>query len=144
MVTIGKPEWFKRRKYGGWGIQPKTWQGWVYIVVFMIPFIVFNIFTIWDTKTRIIIAGIWILLLVIDVFDIMFRMKNDEREKIHEAIAERNALWGVIIVLIAGVFYDIVSSALDQKVYVNPFIVGALIVALSIKCISNIYLERKD
>jgi len=25
---IGNPEWFQRRKYGGWGIFPKTWQGW--------------------------------------------------------------------------------------------------------------------
>jgi Zn-dependent protease len=141
---IGKPEWFKRRKYLGWGIQPKTWQGWVYIAVFMIPFIIFNALPIWNTETRLAFVITWILVLVIDVFDIMAKLKHDEREKIHEAIAERNALWGVIIVLIIGVFYDLVLSALQQTVYVNPFIVGALIIALLIKSISNIYLDKKN
>ena len=141
---IGKPEWFARRKYGGWGIQPKTWQGWVYIACFMIPFIVFNVFTIWTTTIRLIVTGAWIFLLIFDVLDIMARMKKDEREKIHEAIAERNALWGMILVLIAGVFYDVVSNALQQKFYVNPFIALALILGLLIKSISNIYLDKND
>ena len=25
-MMIAKPEWFKRRKYGGWGLGIKTWQ----------------------------------------------------------------------------------------------------------------------
>lgn len=30
---IAQKEWFGRRKYTGWGVTPKTWQGWVYIAV---------------------------------------------------------------------------------------------------------------
>ena len=30
---IGKPSWFQRRKYGGWGLFPRVWQGWAYLVV---------------------------------------------------------------------------------------------------------------
>ena len=32
---VGKPNWFKRRKYGGWGLTPATWQGWAYIAIFV-------------------------------------------------------------------------------------------------------------
>jgi len=141
---IGKPEWFQRRKYGGWGIHPKTWQGVLYIICFLLPFVIFNLFTIWTTRTRIIVAGAWILLLIIDVIDIMRKLKMDERERIHEALSERNALWGVLVVLIMGVFYDLINSSLQQKIYVNPFIAGALVVAVIIKAISNTYLEKKD
>ena len=29
---IGNPKWFNLRKYGGWGITPKTKQGYIYSV----------------------------------------------------------------------------------------------------------------
>jgi TctA family transporter len=143
-MVIGKPEWFARRKYGGWGLRPKTWQGWAYIAVFMIPFIIFNAIPIWRTKTRLIFVIVWISLLIIDVFDIMRKLKQDEREKIHEAIAERNALWAMLIVAIGGILYDIVRSALEQKIYVHPFLIGILIVGAIVKAISNIYLDKKN
>ena len=38
---IGKPEWFERRKYLGWGIHPKTKEGWIYLL-----FIIFRIYSI--------------------------------------------------------------------------------------------------
>jgi hypothetical protein len=33
-MMLGKPEWFTYR-LAGWGLAPRTWQGWVYIAVFM-------------------------------------------------------------------------------------------------------------
>jgi len=80
------------------------------------------------------------LLLFSDTTDIMLKMKKDEREKMHEAIAERNALWGVVAVLTAGILYDLITNALQERFYVNPFIAAALIVALLIKSITNLYL----
>ena len=71
---IGKAEWFKRRKYGGWGITPKTWQGWLYIAVMLVPFMIFQSLPFWDEKTRMVITFGWIAILVIDVFDIMFHL----------------------------------------------------------------------
>lgn len=141
---IGKPEWFTRRKYGGWGLQPRTWQGWVYILVFAIPIILINSLPSIAVKTRIIAIAIWAAILILDVFHIMTTLKQDEREKIHEALAERNALWGIIVVITAGVLYESISSALNQTFQVNPFLIAALVVGLIIKSISNIYLDRKN
>jgi hypothetical protein len=93
---------------------------------------------------RISVTVVWLFILLIDVIDIMRKMKLDEREKIHEAIAERNALWGIMVVLIFGILYDLVTNALNEKVYVNPFIMAALIVALLIKSLSNYILGRKN
>ncbi len=141
---IGKPEWFKRRKYSGWGLTPKTWQGWAYIAIFLTPVLILNIIPSWDQKVKTIFIAVWALFLIIDVFDMMRKLNNDERERIHEAIAERNALWGIIMVIVAGILYDIITNVQLQEVYVNPFYIAALVVALLIKAISNIYLDRKN
>lgn len=141
---IGNPNWFERRKYGGWGLTPKTKAGWIYIFVFMIPPIIFSCIPDLAVKTRIIGIAVWATILFVDVFDIMRKLKHDEREKIHEAISERNALWGIILVLTAGFLYEIIKNSLDGIFKVNPFIAGALIVGLLIKTISNIYLDKKN
>jgi hypothetical protein len=141
---IGKPEWFKRRKYGGWGIMPKTWQGWVYIALFLIPIFIFNLFD-WSVPMRFVVLGIWALILFLDTFHIMANLNRDEREKMHEAIAERNALWMMVFVLAVGVAYEVASSAVrEQKVIVDPVIVIALVLGLVVKAVTNIYLDRKD
>ncbi|NCN86339.1 hypothetical protein GW932_00755 [archaeon] len=140
---IGKAEWFQRRKYGGWGIRPKTWQGWVYIACFLLPIFVFNLF-VTSTKSRTIFISVWAFILVVDAIDIMRKLKMDERDRVHEAIAERNALWGILIVLVLGLLYDIITNSIEGRIYVNPFIAGALIVGVVIKAISNIILDRKD
>ena len=77
---IGKSEWFERRKYGGWGITPKTWQGYVYIIGFVVSLSFFMALPIWDLKTRYIILGVWLLVFFADVIDIMRNMKKDERK----------------------------------------------------------------
>jgi uncharacterized membrane protein (DUF106 family) len=68
----------------------------------------------------------------------------DEREKKHEAIAERNALFGIITIIVAGILYEAITSTLNQKISINPFLIMALIVGVIIKAISNIYLDKKD
>lgn len=142
---IGKPEWFKRRKYGGWGIAPKTWQGWVYIAAVIVPFIIFNSLPFWSEKTRIIITLIWLAFLAIDVSHIMVKMKKDERERLHEAIAERNALWIMMGILVIGVGFQIArASVLQDFSSVDWFLVAALFAGLIAKSITNVYLDRKD
>ena len=79
---IGKPEWFQRRKYSGWGIVPKTWQGYVYIAVMIIPLIFFHALPYWSATTKTIVTIILAVIFGIDVIDIMIRMKRDERERI--------------------------------------------------------------
>ena len=74
----------------------------------------------------------------------MLTMKKDERERLHEAISERNALWGIILVLVIGVLYQIITSTINQKPTIDPIIAIALGVGLLVKAVSNIYLDRKD
>lgn len=141
---IGKPEWFERRKYSGWGLTPKTWQGWIYIAIIILPLLIFQSIPIWSVKTRVIATGIWMAFLLFDVFDIMIKLKKDERSRLHEAIAERNALWGAVILLSIAIVYQVTSSALNQTIQVDWWIVTTLFVALIIKSVSNIYLDKKN
>ena len=141
---IGKPQWFVRRKYSGWGVNPKTWQGWVYIAVVILPFVIFQAVPFWNTTVRVVISVIWFLVLAIDMAHIMSQMKRDERERIHEAIAERNAIWIMIVILSIGIAYQVASSAVTQTVKVDPFLIAALIFGFVVKAISNIYLEKHD
>ncbi len=141
---IGRPEWFERRKYGGWGLHPKNWKGWAYITIIIIPFVIFHSLPYWSFTTRVIVTILWGVFLVIDTIDIMARMKKDEREKIHEAIAERNAVWGMSVILAIGIAYQIAASAIKQTINVDWWLVAALFIGLIIKSISNYYLDRKN
>ncbi len=140
---IGKPEWFERRKYSGWGLHPKTWQGWAYLAVVMLPFVIFQSFPYWSTEIRMVATVIWISFLLADTLHIMFTLKRDEREQKIEAISERNAAWSMMLVLVFGLLYQMITSALDQAVQIDWFLAAALIAGAIIKSVSNIVLERR-
>jgi len=140
---IGKSEWFKRRKYGGWGISPKAWQGWAYVAAVIVPFVVFHSLPFWETRTRLIVTAFWFAFLIFDVNHIMFTLRRDEREHRIEAIAERNAGWFMALVLVAGIAYQIISSALQQSLEVNWFMVTALFGGAIVKTVSNLYIDKK-
>ncbi len=141
---IGKPEWFQRRKYGGWGLHPKDWRGWVYILAFAIPIIVFQAIPIWNLEFRLVITGIWALILIIDTIDLFIKLKKDEREKIHEAIAERNAMWTISAILAIGIAFQVAVSAVRQQMLVDYWLIAALVSGLIVKAMTNYYLDRKD
>jgi TctA family transporter len=140
---LGNPNWFTRRKYGGWGICPKTWQGWVYLAVILIPFAVFQSLPFWSTEVRMYVTIGWMTFLLLDVSHIMLTLKRDEREHKIEALAERNAAWAMIAILCIGVCYQVIASSLQQKPIVDPFLIGALVAGLVAKSVSNIVLERR-
>ena len=141
---IGKPQWFKRRKYSGWGVFPATWQGWVYIAVVALPIFLIQTLSFLDDQTKNIIFFVWAAVFCADLIDIMIRMPRDERERVHEAVAERNALWVMIAVLVAGVAYQVASGIVTKSAEVDPVIIAALIGAVAAKAITNIYLDRKN
>lgn len=143
-MIIAKPEWFTRRKYGGWGLGIKTWQGAAYLAAMFIALIVLIGITSESIQMTLAVTGIWMAFLLVDVFDVMWKLKKDERERIHEAIAERNAAWGMMIVLSLGVFIEVLYNTLNGRVYVNPFVMGALIVGVIIKSVTNYKLERQN
>ena len=140
---IAKPEWFKRRKYFGWGAYPSTWQGWAYMAV-VIALIAIIQFLPLGTEIKMGLTFLLAIILVIDVATIMPKLSKDERDKKHEAISERNALWAILLVLVVGVGYEVASSAVKSKVYVDPFVIAAIVIGLIVKAVSNYYLDRKD
>lgn len=140
---IGKPNWFQRRKYGGWGIYPKTWQGWAYLAVAIALATAIQFLPLEETM-RVYLTTALVLVMVIDVLDIMRGIKMDERERIHEAFAERNALWTIITVLAAGLVYQGITSSINGQTQIDPIIIIALLAGVITKAISNIYLDRKN
>ncbi|MFW6273226.1 MAG: DUF3796 domain-containing protein [bacterium] len=140
---IAKASWFKRRKFGGWGVSPKTWQGWIYIAIMLIPFIIFQALPYWSTQTRLYVTLGWVVFLMLDIIPIMVTLRRDEREYKNEAVAERNAAWFMVMVLVIGLLYEIISSALRQDLQVNWFLAVALFGGALVKTISNIYLDKK-
>ncbi len=75
---IGRPGWFKPRRYTGIGLMPKTWQGWVYMAVFLLLIVFIQvqpIFPISSTLKTILTLGA-VCILLIDTAHIMFLMKK--------------------------------------------------------------------
>ncbi len=140
---IGNPDWFQRRKYGGWGLAPRTWQAWAYIAAFLLPFLLFQALPYWSTTTRIVVTAVWLALLLGDTLHIMARLKKDEREYKIEAIAERNAAYAMLTVLVLSILADLIRSGLREELSVNPWIVAALLAGVLAKGISNLVLERR-
>jgi len=142
---IGKPQWFTRRKYLGWGIQPKTWQGWVYLVGICVPVFLIQFIPQIDENMKNVFLMAWALVILVDIVDIMARMHTDEREKVHEAFAERNALWAILAVLVMGFAFQISSNIVKTGTPdFDPVILAAIVVGLAAKAATNIYLDRKD
>jgi hypothetical protein len=139
---LGNPNWFKRRKYSGWGLTPATWQGWAYIGVLLCSiFSVFVLITWFKLQTP---YQIGILLcisafIVMESLDIVTRMDKDERETTHEAFAERNAAWVMAMILGVGIVFQSTVSILQGTLSIDPFIVIALLGGVITKGISNWY-----
>ena len=86
----------------------------------------------------------WLAFLLIDTFHIMITLNRDEREHKIEALAERNAAWFMMIILVAGLLYQAIISAFNQEFKVDLFLVIALLGGALVKSISNIILEKKS
>jgi len=143
-IVFGKPEWFTQRKYSGWGLTPKTREGWLYIGAIIIPLAIFQMLPFWSSSERAIVTAGWAAFVAFDVLDIMFRMKKDERETLHEAIAERNAAWVMVVALALGILYQAVTGALAGAPYVDPILIAVLFAGLAAKAITNWKLSREN
>ncbi len=124
---IGKSKWFNLRKYGGWGINPRTWQGYLYILC-VAAIIAIPQFLSWlSFETKLAISGSFALLFLIDVLDIMSKFKLDEREEAHQAKAEKNAslamVFGLGITLLYTAFSSITTSKINYELLIVVFTV---------------------
>lgn len=144
MLMFGKPEWFERRKYGGWGLTPKTKEGWVYVAAILLPLLLFQALPFWDAQVRSVALALWLAFVALDVFDIMLHMKKDERETMHEAFAERNAAWAMVLAATLGIIYQILTSSASKTPYVDPLLIIVLVAGLAAKAYTNWKLSKEN
>ncbi|NTV23700.1 MAG: hypothetical protein HGA85_04970 [Nanoarchaeota archaeon] len=144
---IGKPEWFKYRIFG-WGISPKTWQGWIYaaIVAFAIGLVTSSTLT---AAVKPWVFGIVFGVIILDVIHIMMQMpkKSDERENYHQLLIERNCSFAAVGALTAMALYQAYQNRLLlQDGAVMPFDMSIAVVFFAMlltKVISTFYVRAK-
>jgi hypothetical protein len=142
---IGKPEWFTYR-LGGWGLQPRAWQGWVYVAALVAAFVLVSLLPV---PERVKEWCFWILagLALLDVLDIMIRMgaHHDERERLHQLIIERNCSFAAIAALLGtGAFQAYQRrAAIGSGLPFDPWILVVLCVMAVTKLASSLYVRRK-
>ena len=133
---IAKASWFSPRKYSGWGLTPNCWQGWLYIVIATLPFIFIPNLPI-DSNIRMYLTYFWGALFFFDLIQVFLHIKKDERETLHEALAERNALWTIVTVLTLTFIYQ---SSINQPDY---FILIAILASLIVKSLTHYLLRHR-
>jgi len=139
---IANPNWFSIRKYGGWGLTPNCWQGWAYIGVVALPFVLLNLIPL-PEDIRTLAMFTWASIFSLDFIITFVRLKKDERESAHESVAERNALWAMVAILVLGIGYQIASGIVKDIYQVDPVILIALLGAAAVKSITHLYLRDK-
>ncbi|HXK38308.1 MAG TPA: hypothetical protein VJ579_04550 [Candidatus Paceibacterota bacterium] len=148
MFNFIKPEWFRRRKYSGWGVTPITWQGWLTTLVLVSPLVYFSS----RIKNGIPLLGavfvffiVYFIAFMFFIFALMTRIKTDERNQAHEAIADRNALWSLVLIIGIGLVAEGVAPLWVHALSpVNPFIIGGILTAWLTKMISMYWLDKHD
>jgi hypothetical protein len=139
---IANAKWFNPRKYGGWGVTPNCWQGWLYLVIVSIPIMIIpNLKLTGWVGTG--LMTVWGVIFTLDVVDIMRKIKRDERDMAHEAIAERNAMWFVIVSLTMGIAYQAAMGIINNSNQIDPVILVAVIGAMLVKGGTHWYLRDK-
>ena len=83
-AMFGKPDWFRKKRFG-WGLSPKTWQGWIYALVWCVVLVGPFHLLLWSRG--IVEAMIWLSAaigaLTWDVRLIIKEMDRIERNSLH-------------------------------------------------------------
>ena len=143
---LGKPEWFTYRSLG-WGITPRTWQGWVYVLVFMsIVFFLVSLPVPADIKNTMI--GIFVGLFALDAISVWARLgeHHDERQRLHQLIIERNCSVAAVVSIVAVMGFRSFEARGVLVPGVLPFdhLLAAVLGVMAItKLVSTIYLRFK-
>ncbi len=140
---FANPRWFGRRKWGGWGIYPRTKEGLLYILLLITPVLMLT-YSPLPEQTKTSWTLIWTGFVVVDVFSIMLRIKHDKRETKLEAIAERNAGWALVFVIGAGIIYQAYKTSITGINHMDPFLLAALFISWLVKAFSHLYLRNSE
>lgn len=73
-AVFGRPEWFDRLP-GGWGLRPRTWQGWAYLSIFLSLQLAIAVH-FEPGRTRDLLAGPLSLAFLVDAFLIWTRVPS--------------------------------------------------------------------
>lgn len=73
-AVFGRPEWFDRLP-GGWGLRPRTWQGWAYLFAFLTLQVAIAVH-LEPGRTRDLLAGPLSIAFLVDAFLIWTRLPN--------------------------------------------------------------------
>jgi hypothetical protein len=143
---LGKPEWFTYRSMG-WGITPKSWQGWVYALVF-ISLVLFLISLPVPDNTKNVVIGIVVGLFALDAISIWARLgeHHDERQRLHQLIIERNCSVAAVLSIVAVILYRSLEAKGTAGAGPLPFdpLLGGVLGAMAVtKLASTIYLKLK-
>lgn len=139
---IAQASWFNRRKYTGWGLTPKTWEGWVYMGVLIAVLLLIQSLPLevnWKIGATI---GV-VLLVLVDVLQAMAAIKLDEREQKIETLAERNASWTMVTASAMGIIY---IATLGQEMVgreLIPIILSPVMLGMVMKGLTYLVLEKK-
>jgi hypothetical protein len=144
-MMLGRPEWFTYRLMG-WGLAPRTWQGWVYIAAFMGVWGLIRLLPL-AHGVRDALSFTVLGLLVIDVISIWAQMgkHHDEREKLHQLIIERNCSVAAVFAVLAAMVYETWRNqpTAGDSIPFDPVLLGILGVMALTKLISSIWLKAR-
>lgn len=138
---IAKTQQYKKKKYGGWGLDPVTWQAYVYILVL----VVVEILILTSQLSKQLKFGLILSITAfsaVDLFIVYKKLKSDEREIQIQQIAEKNASFAMVTVLIIGIMYNVLKMIETQIFYIDPFIILALLAGLIVKGLIFYKLEK--
>lgn len=145
MRFIGKPEWFTYRM-AGWGLDVRTWQGWVYVGVVTALLVAFGFAPI-PQKVQYVLIGSVAGVFLMDVFIIMVQLGkvHDERERHHQLIIERNCSYAAVIALSAAMGYQIFQNRhrAGSDLPFDPWLMAVILIMAFTKLGSTIYLRWK-
>lgn len=142
---LGRPEWFTYRLMG-WGLAPRTWQGWVYIAAFMGVWGLIRLLPLAEAIRQALTFTV-IGLLVMDVISIWAQMgkHHDEREKLHQLIIERNCSVAAVFAVLAAMVYETWrnASSTSSSIPFDPVLLGILGVMALTKLVSSTWLKAR-
>lgn len=96
-----------------------------------------------DEMLKMVLSGIWAVIVLIDVLQVMASFKLDEREQKIEAIAERNASWTMIASMVLVILY-IATLGKDLKgMDLLPVLIIPVAAGVIAKGLSNYILDRR-
>ena len=143
---IVKPEWFTYKIFG-WGIMPKTWQGFAYVFVSMIIMGIIILAPV-ATIVKMWALGIFVGAIFLDALHIMTQLQSyhDERQNYHQLIIEKNVSFAAAGAVIGGILFQTCQNRYLLGTSQIPFDISlgvVLGIMLIVKVLSTLYVRAK-